>query len=46
MYYIFIKDLLDTFPRDQVMIFRLEDYSRDRELWLSKVYNFLGLGNM
>lgn len=43
LYYIFIKDLLDVFPRNQVMVLRLEDYSKDRFLWLSNIFNFLEL---
>ena len=44
LYYIFIKDLLDVFPRSQVFVFRLEDYSKDRLKWLQDIFSFLGLG--
>ena len=43
LYYIFIKDLLDVFPKSQVMILRLEDFSSDRTYWLNRIFNFLNL---
>jgi N-acetylgalactosamine 4-sulfate 6-O-sulfotransferase len=43
LYYIFIADLLSVFPKKQVMIMRLEDYSLNRLHWMKKVFEFLDL---
>ena len=42
MYHIYIKDLLDVFPINQVFILRLEDYAKDRLKWLEDIFSFLG----
>ena len=39
----FIKDYLKVFPRDQIMIQRLEDIAANQTAALTKVFKFLGL---
>ena len=43
VYHVFIKDYLKVFPRDHVLIQRLEDISDDPEGTLVKTYKFLNL---
>ncbi|XP_053404995.1 carbohydrate sulfotransferase 15-like [Mercenaria mercenaria] len=42
VYHVFIKDYLKTFPRDQVLIQRLEDIAADTEGSTRRTYKFLG----
>ena len=43
-YYIFIQDWLRVFPRKQIYITRLEDYTKSRHKVLREMHTFLGLG--
>ncbi|KAJ8317755.1 hypothetical protein KUTeg_005659 [Tegillarca granosa] len=43
MYFVYLKDWMRVFPKDQLLILRLEDYSKDLPNVLKKVYNFLNL---
>ncbi|XP_053403110.1 carbohydrate sulfotransferase 15-like [Mercenaria mercenaria] len=43
VYHVFIKDYLKVFPRDHVLIQRLEDIADDPEETLIRTFNFLGL---
>ena len=44
LFYIYMKDLLNIFPREQILYFRLEDYKRDKLSHLRKIISFLDLG--
>ena len=46
LYHIYMKDLLRTFPSEQILYIRLEDYTRNRILWLRKITQFLGLDTL
>uniref|UniRef100_X2AX35 Sulfotransferase domain-containing protein n=1 Tax=Capitella teleta TaxID=283909 RepID=X2AX35_CAPTE len=46
MYYHFLKDWFDVFPREQIFLIQLEDYSERREEILAQLFEFLGLGPM
>lgn len=43
VYHVFIKDYLRVFPRDHVLIQRLEDLQEDPHASLTLTYSFLGL---
>jgi len=43
MYESYLKDWFKVFPREQILILRLEDYSEDINNVLNKVYDYLGL---
>ena len=43
MYYAYIRDWLQIFPRDQILAIRFEDYIKDRVHVLNVIYSFLGL---
>ncbi|WAR03278.1 CHSTF-like protein, partial [Mya arenaria] len=43
LYSVFLADYLSVFPRDQILVHRLEDMSDDREHALNTTYAFLGL---
>ena len=43
LYCIYIRDLLEVFPRDQVMVLRLEHYSQNKQQKLQQMFEFLGL---
>lgn len=43
LYYIYLLDWYRVFPRDQLLIIRLEDYTRQRAQFALKIYNFLEL---
>ena len=44
MYYPYIRDWLEVFPRDQVLVIRAEDYFDKRIPTLHEIVKFLGLG--
>ncbi len=44
MYSVFIKDCLDVFPRDQILVVRFEYYIVDSLKILNEIYDFLGIG--
>lgn len=44
LYSVFLEDWLRIFPRKQMLILRYEDYARDMETELMKVFDFLGTG--
>ncbi|KAK2139479.1 hypothetical protein LSH36_1763g00016 [Paralvinella palmiformis] len=43
IYYVYIADWLEVFPRDQFLVIRAEDYYNNRSGVLADVYQFLGL---
>ncbi|XP_033756313.1 carbohydrate sulfotransferase 15-like [Pecten maximus] len=43
LYIIYLRDWLKVFPREQLLILRLEDYSRDLAGVIKKVFSFLKL---
>lgn len=43
MYAVYLRDWIRVFPKDQLLILRLEDYSRQLPDVMKKVYNFLNL---
>ncbi|XP_060065551.1 carbohydrate sulfotransferase 15-like [Ylistrum balloti] len=43
LYVIYLRDWLKVFPREQLLILRLEDYSKDLAGVIKKVFNFLKL---
>lgn len=44
MYYIFIKDFLDVFPRDQIHLIRTDDFGKDAYGTIKGFADFLDLG--
>ncbi|XP_052783018.1 carbohydrate sulfotransferase 15-like [Mya arenaria] len=46
LYSVFLADYLSVFPRDQILVHRLEDMSDDREHVLNTTHVFLGLRPM
>jgi hypothetical protein len=44
IYYIFVKDWLSAFPREQMHLVRFEDYISDRDNVINDLFAFLGLG--
>lgn len=44
MYPVFMADWLRIFPRQQMHIIRYEDYAKDLEGEITKVFKFLDLG--
>ncbi|CAG5129501.1 unnamed protein product [Candidula unifasciata] len=46
MYDIFLKQWLKVFPRNQIMILRNEDYSKDIKSYMKRVYDFLQLRSL
>ncbi|XP_025106756.1 carbohydrate sulfotransferase 15-like [Pomacea canaliculata] len=46
LYSVFLEDWLRIFPRKQMLILRYEDYARDMETELMKVFDFLGTASM
>jgi hypothetical protein len=44
LYTIFVEQWMALFPREQIFILRLEDYSANRALWLTKIAQFLDIG--
>ena len=43
MYYLFIKEWLDVFPREQFHFIKMEDYVTRKEDVLNRVFKFLGV---
>ncbi|KAL4218469.1 hypothetical protein ACF0H5_023203 [Mactra antiquata] len=43
IYYVHIMEYLRVFPRDQVMVIKLEDFSKNSEVYMKDVFNFLEL---
>ncbi|ELT93152.1 hypothetical protein CAPTEDRAFT_74042, partial [Capitella teleta] len=43
LYYIYLKDWLEVFPRAQVHLVRFEDYIGDRDNVIDQLFTFLGL---
>ena len=43
MFHIFVRDWLKVFPREQIFIYRLEDYSAHMDEYLQKIYQHVGL---
>jgi N-acetylgalactosamine 4-sulfate 6-O-sulfotransferase len=43
LYYAYLKEWLNVFPRNQTLIVRFEDYITDGQSVLSKVFDFLGV---
>ena len=43
LYFIYLLDWYRVFPRDQILILRLEDYTNNRARTALKIYNFLNL---
>ena len=46
MYIIFIEDWLKVYPKEQVYILRLEDYTKNKLAELNNIFNFLGVSNV
>ncbi|XP_035685602.1 carbohydrate sulfotransferase 15-like [Branchiostoma floridae] len=44
LYEVFLRDWLSIFPRDQILVQRLEDHSKDPNTTMTRVLNFLDLG--
>ncbi|XP_078617471.1 carbohydrate sulfotransferase 15-like [Branchiostoma floridae x Branchiostoma japonicum] len=44
LYEVFLRDWLSVFPRDQILVQRLEDHSKDPNTTMTRVLNFLDLG--
>jgi len=43
-YSIFLRDWLKVFPREQLLILKTEDYSKDMAGHLKQIYSFLNIG--
>ena len=43
LYYVYVRDWLDVFPRDQVHIVHAEEYYKDRVHFTKDLFRFLGL---
>lgn len=43
LYSIYIKDWLQVFPQEQVLVLRMEDYQNNMNKTLEEIYNHLGL---
>ncbi|KAH9520265.1 Carbohydrate sulfotransferase 15, partial [Bulinus truncatus] len=43
MYDVFLATWLKVFPKDQILVFRNEDYSSNIRVYLQKTFDFLGL---
>lgn len=46
MYIVYIRDWLTVFPRDQILVLCLEDYSANVTVTIKKVFAFLGAGSL
>ncbi|KAK0142120.1 Carbohydrate sulfotransferase 15 [Merluccius polli] len=44
LYVVFLLDWLTVFPRDQLLVLRLEDHALNRKYTMNRVFNFLSLG--
>lgn len=45
IYHIHLKEFFRVFPRDQILILKLEDYSKSPEAAMKKIFGFLDLSN-
>lgn len=43
LYDVFLQDWLNVFPKEQIFVLRLEDYSTNNKYYLYKIYDFLGV---
>lgn len=46
LYYIHLQEWMSVFPRDQIFIFRNEDYRKDKKYSLFKLFEFLEVGDI
>ncbi|RUS85360.1 hypothetical protein EGW08_006903, partial [Elysia chlorotica] len=46
LYFVFLQEWLSVFPRDQILVARLEDYSVEPLKTVARVHKFLGLRSM
>lgn len=44
LYYPFIRDWLEVFPRNQLLVLRMEDYAADPTRVFGDIANFLDVG--
>ena len=44
IYFVYLQEWYSVFPRDQVLILRLEDYTENRGEHMRILYDFLTLG--
>ncbi|XP_078616278.1 carbohydrate sulfotransferase 15-like [Branchiostoma floridae x Branchiostoma japonicum] len=44
LYEVYLRDWLSVFPREQILVQRLEDHSKDPNKTMTRVLNFLDLG--
>ncbi|CAH1229621.1 CHST15 [Branchiostoma lanceolatum] len=44
LYEVYLRDWLSVFPRDQILVQRLEDHSKDPHTTMTRVFKFLDLG--
>lgn len=43
IYHVYLAEWLKVFPRDQILVIRLEDYAKNLKQTTRRVYDFLGL---
>ena len=43
IYAVFLRGWLNQFPRDQILVIRLEDYAANGDAALDRIYDFLGI---
>ena len=46
VYYPFIKDLVDSYPRNQIYIVKAEEYFKDRARIMKDIFSFLDVGKI
>ncbi|CAC5387522.1 CHST15 [Mytilus coruscus] len=46
MYYLYIKEWLDVFPRQQFIFIKMEEYVTNKEEVLNRIFKFLGLSTL
>ena len=46
VYYAFIKDLVDLYPRNQIYIVKAEEYFKDRARIMKEIFSFLDVGKI
>ncbi|XP_035685752.1 carbohydrate sulfotransferase 15-like [Branchiostoma floridae] len=44
LYEVYLRDWFSIFPREQILVKRLEDHAKDPNKSMTRVFNFLGLG--
>jgi len=44
MYFVYIRDWLTVFHREQILVVQLESYATDLKVAMKKVFDFLSLG--